>query len=54
MKKREEQILKKWKFLLIVGAMVLGCAGCGEQKQEGTGAVDVKPVDVVQTDETET
>ncbi len=46
--------MKKWKFLLIVGAMVLGCAGCGEQKQEGTGAVDVKPVDVVQTDETET
>lgn len=45
--------MKKWILLMIVGAMVLGCAGCGEQKQEEIGAVDVKPVDVVQTEETE-
>ena len=42
--------MKKWKRLLIVGAVVLGCAGCGEQKQAETGAVDIKPVDVVQTE----
>lgn len=42
--------MKKWKILLLVGAMVLGCAGCGEQKQEET---EEKPVDVVQTEEAE-
>lgn len=42
--------MKKWKRLLIVGAVVLGCAGCDEQKQAETGAVDIKPVDVVQTE----
>lgn len=45
--------MEKWKILLLVGAMVLGCVGCGEQKQEETGAVDAKPVDVVQTEEAE-
>lgn len=42
--------MKKWKLLLIVGTVVLGCAGCGAQKQEENGAVDIKPVDVVQTE----
>lgn len=42
--------MKKWKRLLIVGAVVLGCVGCGEQKQAETGAVDIKPVDVVQSE----
>lgn len=42
--------MKKWKLLLIVGTVILGCAGCGAQKQEETGAVDIKPVDVVQTE----
>lgn len=41
-------MLKKWKLLLVVGTMVLGCAGCGAQEEE-TGAVDIKPVDVVGT-----
>ena len=53
MSNREEKRLKKWKILLLVAAMVLGCAGCGEQKQEETGAVDAKPVDVVQTEDAE-
>lgn len=49
--KREGKTLRKWKALFIAGAMILSCAGCGEQKQEDTGAVDSKPVDVVQTEE---
>ena len=53
MNNQEEKTLKKWKILLLVGAMVLGCAGCGEQKQEETEVVDEKPVDVVQTEEAE-
>lgn len=39
--------MKKWKWLLLVGAMILGCMGCGAQKPQETGAVDIKPVDVV-------
>lgn len=39
--------MKKWKWLLLVGTMVLGCMGCGAQKPQETGAVDIKPVDVV-------
>ena len=42
--------MKKWKLLLMVGTVILGCAGCGAQKQEETGAVDIRPVDVVQTE----
>lgn len=42
--------MKKCKLLVIVGVMVLGCMGCGAQKPGDTGAVDVKPVDVVQTE----
>lgn len=42
--------MKKWKLLLMVGTVVLGCTGCGAQKQEETGAVDIRPVDVVQTE----
>lgn len=41
--------MKKWKLLLLVGTVILGCAGCGAKKQEETGAVDIRPVDVVQT-----
>ena len=40
--------MKKWKWLLIVGALIAGCAGCGAQKPEETGAVDFMAVDVVQ------
>lgn len=39
--------MKKWKWLLIAGILIAGCMGCGAQKPEETGAVDVKPVDVV-------
>lgn len=42
--------MKKWKCLVIVGAIVLGCMGCGAQKPEETGAVDIKPVDVVKSE----
>ncbi|MDE6404858.1 MAG: hypothetical protein K2M20_04300 [Lachnospiraceae bacterium] len=42
--------MKKWKCFVIVGAIVLGCMGCGEQKPEETGAVDIRPVDVVKTE----
>ena len=41
-------IVKKWKWLLLVGTLIAGCAGCGAQKPEETGAVDIKAVDVVQ------
>lgn len=47
--KRREEKMKKWKFLVVVGIMVLGCAGCGTQKEKETGAADMQPVDVVQT-----
>ena len=40
--------MKKWKWLLIVGTLIAGCAGCGAQKPEETGAVDIKAVDVVE------
>mgnify|MGYP001051916014 CR=1 FL=1 len=40
--------MKKWKALFMVGVIVLGCMACGAQKPEETGAVDVKPVDVIQ------
>lgn len=42
--------MKKWRLLLIVGMVALGCAGCGTQKPEESGAVDSKPVDVVRTE----
>lgn len=62
-KEQAEEKMKKWKWLVIVGIMVCGCVGCGAQKPEETGAVDIRPVDVIQpesgadetgTDETET
>lgn len=43
-----EEKMKKWKWLVIVGIMVCGCVGCGAQKPEETGAVDIRPVDVIQ------
>lgn len=44
-------IVKRWKWILAAGAIVLGCAGCGASpKPAETGAVDTKPVDVVQTE----
>ena len=57
-KEQAEEKMKKWKWLVIVGIMVCGCVGCGAQKPEETGAVDIRPVDVIQpesgTDETGT
>lgn len=43
--------MKKWKLLIALGVLVLGCAGCGAQKEEESGAADIKPVDVVQTED---
>lgn len=42
--------MKKWKRLLIVGAVALSCMGCGAEKSEEPGAVDIKSVDVVRTE----
>lgn len=47
-KEQAEEKMKKWKWLVIVGIMVFGCVGCGVQKPEETGAVDIRPVDVIQ------
>lgn len=42
--------MKKWKFMLAAGILILACAGCGTQKAENAASVDDVPVIEAETE----
>lgn len=36
----KEEVMRKWKLVMIAGVLILSCTGCGEQKKGGINVVE--------------